>query len=98
MSNKEYNSIINAEAENEQNSCDNVREETRVREFDERDLHPLLAVFTRNNPHFLCYAKTIFHENSRKRQKGYNEWLHPDMMNYYQKKNLSNIYQKKAYC
>jgi len=76
MSNKEYNTVINSE--DEQSDSDTLQDVKC--EFDERDLHPLLAVFTRNNPHFMCYAKTIFHENSRKRQKGYNEWLHPDMV------------------
>jgi len=76
MSNKEYSTVENVEIK--QNDSDASYDSSR--EFDERDLHPLLNAFTRNNPHFMCYAKTIFHENSRKRQKGYNEWLHPDMV------------------
>lgn len=51
--------------------------------FNERDLHPLLVRFLYSNQHFKCYTKTIYHENSNKRQKGYNEWLHPDLVGIY---------------
>lgn len=47
-----------------------------VSTYCERDLHALLSTFVYSNPHFNCYTKTIFHENSRKNQKGYNKWLH----------------------
>lgn len=49
----------------------------------ERELHPLLTEFVYSNPHFRCYTKTIYHENSIKRQKGYNKWLHPDIVGVY---------------
>ncbi|WP_027634793.1 COG2958 family protein [Clostridium butyricum] len=51
--------------------------------FGERDLHPLLVRFLYSHPHFKCYTKTIFHENSNKKQKGYNQWLHPDLVGIY---------------
>lgn len=51
--------------------------------FHERDLHPLLVRFVYSNQHFRCHTKTIYHENSTKRQKGYNEWLHPDLVGIY---------------
>ncbi len=51
--------------------------------FNERDLHPLLVRFLYSNQHFKCYTRTIYHENSSKRQKGYNEWLHPDLVGIY---------------
>jgi len=51
--------------------------------YDERDLHILLSTFVYSNPHFNCYTKTIFHENSKKHQKGYNKWLHPDLVGIY---------------
>lgn len=51
--------------------------------FNERDLHILLSTFVYSNPHFNCYTKTIFHENSKKNKKGYNEWLHPDIVGIY---------------
>lgn len=51
--------------------------------YNERDLHILLSTFVYSNPHFNCYTKTIFHENSKKNQKGYNKWLHPDLVGIY---------------
>ncbi|WP_253684194.1 MULTISPECIES: hypothetical protein [Treponema] len=35
------------------------------------------------NPHFNCYAKTIYQENSVRKVKGANEWLHPDLVGAY---------------
>lgn len=52
-------------------------------EYDERDLHVLLSTFVRANPHFRCYVKTIYHESSLRRDKGVNEWLHPDLVGVY---------------
>lgn len=51
--------------------------------YHERDLHPLLVKYVFSNPHFNCYTKTIFHENSTKKIKGMNEWLHPDLVGIY---------------
>lgn len=51
--------------------------------FHERDLHPILAKYVFENPHFKCNVKTIFHENSTKKIKGLNEWLHPDLVGVY---------------
>ncbi len=53
--------------------------------YHERDLHPLLSYFVYANPTFSrgrsIFTKTIFHENSKR--KGYNEWLHPDIVGVY---------------
>jgi len=53
--------------------------------YDERDLHPLLTYYVYANPTFSrgrsIFTKTIFHEASRR--KGYNEWLHPDIVGVY---------------
>jgi hypothetical protein len=53
--------------------------------YRERDLHPLLAYFASANPAFnrgrSIYTKTIYHETSQR--KGYNEWVHPDMVGFY---------------
>lgn len=54
-----------------------------VRSFNERDLHPLLVKFLYSHAHFKCFSKTIYHENSNKKQKGYNKWLHPDLVGIY---------------
>ena len=51
--------------------------------FHERDLHPLLVKALYSHPHFKCNVKTILHESSKKSRKGYNEWLHPDLVGVY---------------
>lgn len=51
--------------------------------FKERDLHPLLVKFINSDTHFKAFSKTIFHENSKKTVKGYNKWLHPDIVGVY---------------
>lgn len=51
--------------------------------FHERDLHSLLSTFVYSNPHFNCYTKTIYHESSKKGKKGFNKWLHPDLVGIY---------------
>ena len=53
--------------------------------YHERDLHALLTYYVYANPTFSrgrsIFTKTIFHESSRR--KGYNEWLHPDLVGMY---------------
>ena len=61
----------------------NVETAPAKRAFNERDLHPLLASYVNSNPHFHCKVKTIFHENSNKKMKGVNKWLHPDLVGVY---------------
>lgn len=48
--------------------------------YNERDLHILLSSFVYASPDFRCVTKTIFHEKTNKTQKGYNQWLHPDIV------------------
>lgn len=48
--------------------------------YNEKDLHPLLAYFLKSNSHFGCVGKTIDEKVSRKKKRGENEWLHPDMV------------------
>jgi len=55
----------------------------RKPEYHERDLHPLLSIFVYRNPHFKARTKTIFHETSSNTKKGFNEWLHPDLVGVY---------------
>ncbi len=61
------------------------KEKTSQFNFNERDLHPLLTYFVYSNPAFgrgkNIFTKTIYHEVSKRR--GYNEWLHPDMVGFY---------------
>ena len=48
--------------------------------YHERDLHPLLVNFVSNNENFYAYAKTIFHEESKKSKSGTDKWLYPDIV------------------
>lgn len=59
------------------------KEKTKKLPFHERDLHPLLTSFVYSDRHFKCYTKTILHEKSKKKSKGTNEWLHPDIVGVY---------------
>jgi len=62
-----------------------VKKKFPVTSYDERDLHALLSYFVYANPTFSrgrrIFTKTIFHEASRR--KGFNEWLHPDLVGIY---------------
>lgn len=60
-------------------------EETQISEnrFSERELHPLLSAYVKNDSHFKCYTKTIFHVKSNNDKKGKNKWLHPDIVGVY---------------
>lgn len=56
----------------------------KIEKFTERDLHPLLVKFADSFYHFRgAKLKTIFHENSLKQKKGYNKWIHPDLVGVY---------------
>lgn len=56
----------------------------KTEKFTERDLHPLLVKFADTFFHFRgAKLKTIFHESSLKQKKGYNKWIHPDLVGVY---------------
>lgn len=57
--------------------------ETINQKFHERDLHKLLSTYVNATPEFGCKTKTIHHEKTTKNKKGYNEWLHPDIVGVY---------------
>ncbi|WP_289260497.1 hypothetical protein [Campylobacter sp.] len=48
--------------------------------YSERDLHLLLSRFISFNENFKAYTKTIYHESSKKSQKGADKWLYPDIV------------------
>lgn len=48
--------------------------------FSERDLHPLLVKYLFESPEFNLYTKTIYHENSKKNEKGKERWNYPDIV------------------
>jgi hypothetical protein len=58
-------------------------EKKEVVSFRERDLHPLLSRFIYSNQHFKSLTRTIYHESSKSPIKGFNEWLHPDIVGVY---------------
>ncbi len=79
---KDVEIVESSELNNEKFPCieSDIQRDTN---FNERDLHPLLVTFLYSNQHFKCNTKTIYHESSGKRQRGYNEWLHPDLVGIY---------------
>lgn len=79
---KDFEVLESSELNNENFPC-RENDISKNTNFNERDLHPLLVRFLYSNQHFKCNTKTIYHENSNKRQKGYNEWLHPDLVGIY---------------
>ena len=68
-------------------SLGDIKEEVVVKKeeekFCERDLDTFLVKFIFSNPNFKAYSKTIYHEASTRKQKGYNKWLHPDIVGVY---------------
>lgn len=70
------NQVINLEAQIEKNS--EIKEPKNS--YSERDLHPLLSRFISFNENFKAYTKTIYHESSKKSQKGADKWLYPDIV------------------
>lgn len=79
---KDFEVLESSKLNNEKILCleNDIQENTK---FNERDLHPLLVRFLYSNQHFKCNTKTIYHENSNKRPRGYNKWLHPDLVGVY---------------
>lgn len=83
---KEFENRVSAEIlsqEAQEEPQQNLTEEEIEKKFHERDLHPLLVAYANRDTHFGAYLKTIYHENSFKRSKGQNEWLHPDLVGVY---------------
>ncbi|WP_223816827.1 HTH domain-containing protein [Campylobacter sp. LR196d] len=59
-----------------------LKQENKNKEctYIERDLHPLLVKFLKENKQFNLYCKTIYHEQSIKGLKGLNKWDYPDIV------------------
>lgn len=75
---KKYSNLVTEEEV--ENTLNSTEEKLKVLE---RDLHPLLVKFVNSDSHFKAHVRTIFHENSKRNKKGYNEWLHPDLVGVY---------------
>lgn len=50
---------------------------TKAKTFKEKDLHPLLSSYLKNEGNF---SKTIFHEKSKSSKDSHQKWIHPDMV------------------
>ncbi len=75
--------LVKSQVEKVKQQDENILLRGQEKNFDERDLHPLLAKYVYEHPHFRCYVKTIHQECSTRRPKGTNEWLHPDLVGVY---------------
>lgn len=64
----------------ETNTADKTKLKSTTK-FTERDLHPLVVSFA--NTFFKAHLKTILHEASKRKTKGENKWLHPDLVGVY---------------
>lgn len=51
--------------------------------YNERCLHPVLVKYLYSSQHFMCLAKTIYHENSKRTEKNANRWTYPDLIGIY---------------
>ncbi len=58
-----------------------TREIRKKDKYTERDLYKVLSYFAYN--YMRIYTKTIIHAKSKKKDKGANEWLHPDLVGFY---------------
>ena len=76
------NNIINHISNSNHNSpnLDNFSNDSSTNDvdFSERELHPLFTAYMHNSKEI--YTKTIYHEKSTRRDKGMNQWLHPDIV------------------
>lgn len=52
----------------------------KEKDFLEKDLHPLLVNFLYYNQRFNLHCKTINANTSKNKNKGLNEWIHPDIV------------------
>lgn len=66
-----------------QEKIEKSEEPKKSKQYNERDIHPLLVKFINEDPHFKAYSKTVYHEKSIKKREGVNKWLHPDIVAVY---------------
>lgn len=59
------------------NASDTTQAKKQIKE---RELHKFLSHYLYHNKAFGAYSRTIFHESSKKGQKGEDKWLYPDMV------------------
>ncbi len=77
-------SLVNIEQTQVRKQDKAIELQSRIeKKFPEHDLYPLLVAFANYETHFKAYLKTIQHNISSKKKRGYNEWLHPDLVGAY---------------
>jgi hypothetical protein len=54
-----------------------IKEQPKVKSYNERDLHTLLSSYLKNTA---IFSKTIFHEKSKNSVDSHQKWIHPDMV------------------
>lgn len=62
-----------------ENANDIKKNNSKIQNYKERDLHKLLSSYLKNGLKDSIYTKTIFHEKSTKNESN-QKWLHPDMV------------------
>jgi hypothetical protein len=72
--------LKNKDISNSQLSNTEPKQTKNKSAFKERDLHIILSSFVYADPNFHCLTKTIMHEKSSKKNKGVDEWIHPDIV------------------
>ena len=65
---------------------------TESKNFNERDLHPLLVSYLYRSQEFNLDCRTIFHEHCKKAKSGQNLWNYPDIVGVY----MSNDFYEKT--
>ncbi len=70
-----YESEFELNAVSEEESL--TRKKSKIKDFDERDLHLLLNSFLKNQG---ISTKTIFHEKSKNIKDNHQKWIHPDIV------------------
>ncbi len=74
---------LNSKEEDDEQSERSGTTKKQQDSFNERDLHPLLVKFLKEDPNFKLLCKTIYHEKCLKGEGGENKWNYPDIVGVY---------------
>lgn len=97
--------LFGVKGQNSEIEVGDTKKEISEIPYKERDLHILLSSFVQVDSNFKCVTKTIFHEKSLNKKKGFNQWLHPDIVGCYfpfedymrETQQLQEIFGEKAF-
>ena len=73
---KEYSKAVVGDAIEEEETV--VASESE--DYNEADLHVPLVSYLSSADHFMCYAKTIRQQKSKRAKKGIDQWTYPDLI------------------